>query len=129
MKPLFVAIGGILGVFSRYYMGPWVGRFLLPPFPYGTFVINILGAFLIGLVYVLADERALMSPEVRTGIMVGFLGGYTTFSSFCLEGIRLIEDSEYWFAALYVIGSPVAGLLATAAGILLGRLWIGGSVA
>ena len=122
MKPLFVVMGGVLGVFSRYYMGPWISRILPSPFPYGTFFINLLGAFLIGLFYVLAEERALFSAEVRAGVMVGFLGGYTTFSAFCLEGINLIADARYLHAALYVVGSPMLGLAATAGGIFLGRV-------
>ncbi|MBI2604538.1 MAG: CrcB family protein [Deltaproteobacteria bacterium] len=121
MRVFYIGIFGLLGVFSRYFMGLAVGRALAPPFPYATFAINIAGAFLIGVVYVLGIERNGIPLDVRIGIMVGFLGGFTTFSSYCLEFARLIEEGEYWYAALYFGFSNVAGVLATFAGLVVAR--------
>lgn len=125
MKPLYITIFGIVGVLSRYYLGLLATRYLPPPFPYGTFLVNLTGAFLIGVVNVIAIERAGVSNELRLGLMVGFLGGYTTFSSYCLEVVRLIEDSEYFHATLYVTLSPVLGVTSALAGTFLTRWMLG----
>lgn len=126
MKVIYIAIFGLLGVFSRYYVGLGISKILPPPFPYGTFLINLSGAFVIGVIYVLGIERASLVPEVRIGIMVGFLGGFTTFSSYCLEAVRLMEEAEYFKAALYWLGSPVLGYFAALGGMLLTRAVTGG---
>lgn len=117
----YIAAFGVLGVLSRYYLGAFVTRQLLPPFPYGTFLINFVGAFILGLIYVLGVERAALSVDVRIGLMVGFLGGFTTFSSYCLEVLRLFEDGERWYAVFYFTASPIVGVAACLAGIALGR--------
>ncbi len=121
MKLISISFFGVLGVLARYFMGILVGKTLPYLFPFGTFVINILGAFLIGIIYVLGIERAMMSPELRSGMMIGFLGGFTTFSSYCLETARLIEEAEYLYATLYFVLSPVVGLIALFGGLLLAR--------
>lgn len=125
MRLLLVMIFGVLGVLSRYFGGLLVSRWLPPPFPYGTFLINLTGAFLIGVIQVLGVERADLSPDLRVGIMVGFLGGYTTFSSYCLESIRLIEEGQLARAAVYFVASPALGLLAVTGGIFLTRALLG----
>jgi CrcB protein len=122
MKIVFIAIFGVLGVLSRYVVGNFVAKILPPPFPYGTLLINITGAFAIGVIHVIGIERVSLSPEIRIGIMVGFLGGYTTFSSYCLESVRLIEDAEFMKAALYFVASPILGFLAASGGITLTRI-------
>jgi CrcB protein len=119
---VLISLFGVAGVLARYLLGQAVGRALPSPFPYGTFVINVSGAFVIGAVYVLGLERSVISPDLRVGIMVGFVGGYTTFSSYCLEIARLLEDAEYWYAALYLGLSNVLGLAATFGGLGLARL-------
>lgn len=119
---IYIAIFGLLGVFARFYVGLSVTKILAPPFPYATFLINIVGAFLIGVIYVLGAERAAISADLRIGIMVGFLGGFTTFSSYCLEASRLLEDGEYWYSALYFVLSPILGLGANLLGLFLTRI-------
>ena len=94
---------------------------MLSPFPNGTFLINIVGSFLIGIVYVLGIERAVIPPAWRVGLMVGFLGGFTTFSSYSLESARLLEEMEVWYAVLYFVLSPLLGVGAALAGIYLSR--------
>jgi CrcB protein len=112
---------GVLGVLSRYLIGVWVGWFYQAPFPLHTFLINLLGSFLIGAVYVLAMERSTLSPELKLGLMVGFLGGFTTFSSYSLETFRLLEESKYFSAAAYGIASPALGLFCTFLGAAVAR--------
>lgn len=126
MRALYIMIFGVLGVLSRYYAGTFVAKVLSPTFPYGTFMINITGAFLIGMVQVLGIERNSIPPDLRVGIMVGFLGGYTTFSSYSLESFRLIEQAEFLKAAAYFILSPALGLLAVTGGVFFARIWFGG---
>jgi CrcB protein len=123
MRALHIALFGLSGVFCRYYLGLWVSRLLPFSFPYGTFLINITGAFFIGVIQVLGVERNNIPADLRVGMMVGFLGGYTTFSSYCLEAVRLMEDAQYLSAALYWLMSPVLGYLAALGGILLTR-WL-----
>jgi len=126
MRTVYIALFGLLGVLSRYYVGLGVNKVLPHPFPYGTFLINISGAFIIGIVHVLGAERALISPDLRIGIMVGFLGGFTTFSSYCLETARLTESTEHFYALVYFIAGPILGYLAAFGGMILTRFILEG---
>ena len=94
MRLFYIIIFGTLGVLARYYLGLTVTRAVSTPFPLGTFLINMSGAFLIGVIYVIGVERAGISEDLRIGIMVGFLGGFTTFSAYALEAARLLEQSQ-----------------------------------
>ena len=124
MKTFWIALGGLVGVFARYYGGLAAARFLPPTFPYGTFLINLFGAFLIGVVYVAGLERQAIPEAIRVGLMVGFLGGFTTFSSYCLESARLLETGQYLAAALYYILSPLLGLVCVGIGLLVTRYFL-----
>lgn len=128
MRAFYIALFGLLGVFSRYYLGLGVNKILPAPFPYGTFLINMTGAFLIGVVHVLGVERATISSDLRMGIVVGFLGGYTTFSTYCLEAVKLTEEAKYGYAALYFLVSPILGCLAVLCGMFLTRLLLVGFI-
>ena len=119
MNLIFIGAFGLAGIFARYFIGLSVSRFYPSPFPAGIFFINIIGAFLVGVIYVVAIERSLIAEELRLGIVVGFLGGFTTFSSYCLDTARLLEEGEFLHAALYWCLSPVVGLIATFAGFFL----------
>ncbi len=116
---LLVSVGGILGVNLRYWLGVWIVDRMDPRFPWATFLINVTGAFLIGL---LAPwlARCWPDPRVRVFLLTGFLGGYTTFSSFTLEALALWERGDIGRAVTYVGLSNVLGLLAVAAGAWLG---------
>jgi fluoride exporter len=120
---LLVAIGGGIGSVTRYLVGGWFASRFGPAFPYGTFVINVTGSFIIGLFLAFAQERISLSPYWRLFFAVGFLGGYTTFSSFEYESVRLLQDGEMLLGSVYLIGSVVAGGIAAVAGIVLGS-WI-----
>jgi len=123
MKLFWIALFGLVGVLSRYYLGLWVSRANpLASFPYGTFLINLSGSFIIGIIYALGVERMLLPEDLRVGLMVGLMGGYTTFSSFSLEVVRLAETGKYACAGLYMVGSPVLGAVLALCGIFLVRM-------
>jgi len=127
MRLFYIILFGVLGVLARYYTGLGITRNVSTPFPLGTFLINIVGAFVIGLIYVLGVEKAAISEDLRIGIMVGFLGGFTTFSSYALEAARLLEQGEISTSMLYLLLSPGLGLLAAFGGLFFARTFIGGT--
>jgi fluoride exporter len=118
---LAVAAGGALGACLRYFIGASFVTRIAPPFPTATFLINITGSFIIGFFLTLATERVNLSPHLRLAIAVGFVGAYTTFSTFEYETIRLIEARAILLAILNVILSVVVGFVAVWAGIALAR--------
>ena len=120
---MLVGIGGVLGAWSRFYLGVFLAQRLGAAFPYGTLIINVTGCFVLGLVGTLAAERAsLVTPEVRLLVGVGFCGAYTTFSTFGFETVALLRTGALAEAALYVVGSNALGLGAVYVGFLLARL-------
>ena len=123
MAVLLVALGGGIGSAARYLVGGWFASRFGPAFPYGTFSINVSGSFIIGFFLALAQERLPLGPSWRLFFAVGFVGGYTTFSTFEYESIRLLQDRELLLAALYMVGSVVTGAFAAIAGIALGN-WL-----
>ena len=123
MLPLFlVALGGGIGSAIRYLVGGWFLNRFGAAFPYGTFVINISGSFIIGFFLAFAQERVSLSPYWRLFFAVGFVGGYTTFSTFEYEAVRLLQDGELFLSGVYLMGSVGAGIIAAFAGIALGSL-------
>lgn len=119
---LFIAFFGALGCLGRFYLSGMVYDLLGRTFPYGTFVVNILGAFLIGLIMEFALRSTLVSPNLRIGLTVGFLGGLTTFSTFSYETFRLLEEGELLIATGNVLGSILICLVFTWLGILAARV-------
>lgn len=115
---LAVAIGGTLGCWARYALGL---AFPSKLFPYATLAINVIGSFLIGALFVWLIERHAVSPLWRAAIFVGGLGGFTTFSTFSLEMLLLIEQGALLRAAVYAAASVVLGLAAVFAGVYLAR--------
>jgi CrcB protein len=118
---LVVAAGGALGACLRYFIGGTVFANTRTPFPLATFVINVSGSFIIGFFLTLATERMHVSPHLRLAIAVGFVGAYTTFSTFEYETIRLIEEGYFIHAVLNVFLSVVVGFVAVWGGIALAR--------
>nr|WP_272211279.1 fluoride efflux transporter CrcB [Marinicella sp. W31]MDC2877165.1 fluoride efflux transporter CrcB [Marinicella sp. W31] len=119
---LLVAAGGALGSVGRYLIGVFAIRLWGTNFPWGTFVVNIVGSLLIGLL-VEAVARALnQSAEMRMFIVTGFLGGFTTFSSFSLDAMNLIERGDFMPAIAYVAASVGLALIAVFAGLAIGRM-------
>lgn len=120
---LLVGVGGFIGANARFLVGRAVGSAVDTPFPLGTFLINISGSFLLGMLGSVAAQKTFpASEELRLALGVGFLGAFTTFSAFELETHTLITDGAWFTAAAYVAASVFAGLIAVRAGILVGRM-------
>jgi fluoride exporter len=116
-----ITVAGAFGALARYGLEGFVSRRLTTAFPWGTFVVNITGAFVLGLVFTLFTERLTVAPWVRSTVMIGFLGAYTTFSTLSLETFRLLEDGAYAGAIANGLGSLAAGLVAVYLGVVVGR--------
>ena len=122
LKYLLVGIGGCLGSILRFWLGSYIGSKMGTRFPYGTFVINITGSFLIGLVFALLTVKTHWSPNWRYLISIGFIGGYTTFSTFEYETFRSFQDGEILMASLNVALSVVTGFISVWCGVIAGKL-------
>jgi fluoride exporter len=121
MNFLFVFIGGGLGAVSRFALSRLVHAQVNTSFPLGTLIINLTGCFLIGFLAAFFDKW-LVPPNLRLFILVGFLGGYTTFSSFGLESFNLLKEMEIKYFLLNVLGSNILGIVLVAAGFLVAML-------
>ncbi len=121
MTYVFIAIFSILGAFARYGQTLAVQGLLGRNFPYATLSINVLGSFLMGFLFFLTLERVSIPPSLRTGILTGGLGAYTTFSTFSLETLNLMEGGEWARAALYVAASVLLSIAAVILGAYLSR--------
>ena len=119
---LLVGAGGFLGAITRYLIDGRIAAYAGGAFPWGTFAINVSGSFAVGLLFALMIDRAVLAPELRGPLMIGFLGSYTTFSTLALESWRMIEDGAWLSATLNLGGSIVIGLDAVIAGVALGRM-------
>lgn len=122
MKYVLVFTGGGLGAMLRYWMQGAVHDRMGADFPYGTLSVNVAGCFLIGLLMTTLEERFLAAPEFRAFLIIGFLGGYTTFSTFSYETLALVRDGEYLPALANAGGTLLSCLTATWAGLLVGKL-------
>ncbi len=118
---LGVTVAGGLGALARYGLDGAIGR-RYSGFPWGTFVVNVTGALLLGFLFTLMVDRLEVAPWLRSTLTIGFLGGYTTFSTLSLETYRLLEDGAFGLAAANALGSLAAGVAAVYVGIVLGRL-------
>ena len=119
---LVIALGGALGALSRYGLGAWISNKWNQGFPLHTFLINVSGAFLLGFLNILFIERLTVSPLWRLGIGIGFLGAFTTFSTFGFEVISLLEGGSFFTAGLYTLLSIVVGFTGVALGVGLARI-------
>jgi CrcB protein len=117
-----IGIAGALGALARYGLDGAVARRLPAPFPGGTFVVNVSGAFALGFLMTLLTEQLTTAPWLRSALTIGFLGAYTTFSTLSYESYRLLEDGALGLAAANVLGSATAGLVAVYLGVVAGRV-------
>ena len=120
---LWVGMGGFLGSVSRFLVGQGLHRFFDTIFPIGTMTVNIIGSFIIGVLYSLAERDNLISPEMRMFLAVGFCGGFTTFSSFAYDNLTLLKESGFFNFSVYMGGSVFLGLLAVYFGTQVHRLF------
>jgi CrcB protein len=117
----YIAFGSAVGGVARYLLGGLIQRSTESTFPVGTLVINVSGSFLLGLLYRYAAESVAVTPEVRAMLTIGICGGYTTFSTFSYETVRLLEDGEYARALAYVGLSVMLSVGGAVLGIAAGR--------
>ncbi|MFO1463154.1 MAG: fluoride efflux transporter CrcB [bacterium] len=121
MAYLYLSLGGILGAISRYVFGGLVQRWMGLGFPFGTFAVNLSGCFLIGLGATLAGDRLHSSVALRNFFFVGFLGAYTTFSTYMFESFKLLQEGKAALGLANLLGSVAAGFLALWIGVLVAR--------
>jgi CrcB protein len=117
-----ISIGAILGANARYLLANWAAQRLGAGFPYGTFIINISGAFVLGLFMAYLQDRAFIHANYRLFFATGFCGAYTTFSTFTYESLRLFQDGGFLLAFTNLLGSLVIGMLGVFLGFVLGRM-------
>jgi CrcB protein len=120
-KLLWIAAAGAFGSLARYGLQGLVQRQAASLFPWGTLAVNVLGCFLFGLVWALAEERGAMSAQARTVLLIGFMGAFTTFSSFAYETVQLVRDAQWLLAAANVAAQNVLGFVALVLGIAVVR--------
>lgn len=114
-------MGGAFGAVARYWLTELASMTLGATFPYGTLIVNVLGSLCLGFAFVLLVERSLLAPLWRSAVMVGFLGAFTTFSTFSLQAFDLIQQERYLAGGSYIVGSVVASLLAIGTGMVIAK--------
>jgi CrcB protein len=119
---LCIGLGGFAGALTRYFLARWIATTWGVTFPYGTLLINLSGSFLLCFLSVLLSTHALWSPALRLASTVGFLGAYTTFSTFSYEWLWLWQNGQVGPSLIYILGSVVGGGIAGILGLCLGRL-------
>jgi CrcB protein len=123
---MWIGIGGALGTLARYGVATWAATTLGAVFPFGTLIVNVVGSFLISVVMTLATGSTLISPTTRLFLTTGVMGGFTTYSSFNYETLRLAQESNLGLAAANMVATVVGCVLAGLGGIVVGRWLIGG---
>ena len=120
-KIALIAIAGLIGTLTRYWMSGWADRWWGGTFPFGTFLVNATGCLAIGFLFYVTEEKYLVDPAIRSAILVGFLGGFTTFSSYAVQSFNLLRDGEIFVASANILASNVFGLVLVWAGYILAR--------
>jgi CrcB protein len=123
MVYVYLAAGGVLGTWARYGLGGWIHSWAGTYLPWGTFVINVVGSFLLGFL-TRGMQVAPLSVEMRTLLTVGFCGAFTTFSTFSYETVMLMQEGAWTRASIYALGSVGVGVLALFAGITLATMML-----
>ncbi len=118
---ILISLGAILGANARYWVGDWIAQRAGTSFPFGTLVINLSGSLILGLFFTLTTDRFLVDPRWRLLVAIGFLGAYTTFSSYTYESVSLMLSGQWLLGGANLFGSAILGAAAMAAGILIAR--------
>jgi len=116
---LLVGLGGGIGSIARYLCQKWFASSLPLTFPWGTFVVNLIGCLLIGVIYEASEKSAVLSPQARLFLATGFCGGFTTFSTFAFENMNLLRSGDTAYFLLYTIGSVVLGIIGVFGGVAI----------
>ncbi len=119
-----VAFGGALGAMARYAVSTWVFDSTSHKFPYATLTVNMLGSLVMGILFVVILEKGMLSPEMRGILMIGFLGSFTTFSTFSLDALGLWQNGHLFMALVYALGTVVLCLAAISVAVWLTRLFL-----
>jgi fluoride exporter len=122
MPLLLIGVGGFAGAIARYLVDGFVSERTGGSFPFGTLIVNASGAFALGLLFAMSTERAILPAEIRGPVLIGFIGAYTTFSTFMLESWRLVEGGAIALALVNLAGSAAIGIVAVVAGLAIGRM-------
>ena len=122
LRIALIGLAGLIGTLARYALSGYIARRFGETFPTGTLVVNLVGCFLAGLLFFLMQERFLVNEVIRTTLIIGLLGGFTTFSSFGLQTFTLLREGEVGWAMVNLLTSNFLGLLAVWAGYMLGKL-------
>lgn len=122
MHWLAVAIGGALGSMARYALSAWIFDVSSHKFPYATLTVNVIGSFVMGILFVIIVEKAALPAEMRSLLMIGFLGAFTTFSAFSLDALGLWQNGHVFLSLVYMLATVVLCLVAISAAIWLTRL-------
>jgi CrcB protein len=118
---LLISIGAILGANLRYFVAQYVSKLIPSSFPYGTLIINISASFMLGLFLVWTSGRVLADPRWRIFFAIGFCATYSTYSSYAFETFALVEDGQFWLAALNILLTNVVCFVAVVSGAALAR--------
>ena len=117
-----VAIGGALGSIARYALSTWIFDVSSHKFPYATLAVNVLGSFVMGILFVIIVEKAALPNEMRSLLMIGFLGAFTTFSTFSLDALGLWQNGHIFMSVVYMLATVILCLIAISSAIWLTRL-------
>ena len=123
MHWLAVAIGGALGSMARYALSTWIFQVSRHKFPYATLTVNALGSFAMGVLFVIIVEKAALPSEMRSLLMIGFIGAFTTFSAFSLDALGLWQNGHLFMALVYTLATVILCLVAISSAIWLTRLF------
>ena len=122
-KILLIGCAGLAGTLARYWLSAWADQQWGGPFPMGTLVVNLTGCLAVGFLLHATEAKHLSDPAVRQALLVGLLGGFTTFSSFGLQTFSLLRDGEIFLAGANILMSNVAGLMLVWTGYAVSRMW------
>lgn len=122
MRLLIIGIGGFLGAIARYLVSGWVSALDGSRFPLGTLTVNLVGSFVLGFFYIIMTDRLTIDPYWRLIVAVGFIGAFTTFSTFTYETVKLVESGAFALALANITISLIGGLTAVYLGVVLARL-------
>ena len=121
-KFIWISIGAVFGANLRYWVADWAANRWGGGFPYGTFLINMTGSFILGMVIALISDHYIIDPRLRILITIGLLGSFTTFSTYTYESIALIQQGQWWLGLVNLFGSSLLGGLSALLGIWIGKL-------